>query len=123
MDYKGMYHAILGRPALAKFMAIPHYVYLLLKMPTEKGMLTLRSNMFIAYTCEKESFSIAEALELLIRMQESITDSKKFASEELKIPSKEATRAATKSKETKEVELVEGDKTKMARIRANLDPR
>jgi hypothetical protein len=26
-----------------------------------------------------------------------------------------------KSKETKEVELVEGDKTKMARIRADLD--
>jgi hypothetical protein len=29
------YHAILGRPAIAKFMVVPHYMYLVLKMPTE----------------------------------------------------------------------------------------
>jgi hypothetical protein len=33
VDFEASYHAILGRPALAKFMAIPHYLYLLLKMP------------------------------------------------------------------------------------------
>jgi hypothetical protein len=32
-NLESSYHAILGRPALAKFMAVPHYVYLLLKMP------------------------------------------------------------------------------------------
>jgi hypothetical protein len=32
-NFDSSYHAILGRPALAKFMAVPHYVYLLLKMP------------------------------------------------------------------------------------------
>jgi hypothetical protein len=32
-NFKSSYHAILGRPALAKFMPVPHYVYLLLKMP------------------------------------------------------------------------------------------
>jgi hypothetical protein len=32
-DFESSYHTILGRPALAKFMAIPHYPYLLLKMP------------------------------------------------------------------------------------------
>jgi hypothetical protein len=37
-DFEGTYHTILGRPALAKFMEIPRYVYLLLKMPTEKGI-------------------------------------------------------------------------------------
>jgi hypothetical protein len=31
--FESSYHAILGRPALAKFMAVLHYVYLLLKMP------------------------------------------------------------------------------------------
>jgi hypothetical protein len=71
VDFERTYHAILGRPALAKFIIVPHYVYLLLKMPTEKGMLTLRGNMFIAYTCEKEGFATVEDLELLICMQES----------------------------------------------------
>jgi hypothetical protein len=44
-------------------------------MPTKKGMLTLRGNVFIAYTCEKKSFATAKALKLSIRMQESIADS------------------------------------------------
>jgi hypothetical protein len=35
------YHAILGRPALAKFMAIPYYPYFLLKMPRPHGILSL----------------------------------------------------------------------------------
>jgi hypothetical protein len=56
-------------------------------------------------------------------MQESITDSKKIALEELEIPSKEAARATAKSKETKEVKLVEGDKTKTTRIGADPDPK
>jgi hypothetical protein len=32
-NFDSSHHAILGRLALAKFMAVPHYVYLLLKMP------------------------------------------------------------------------------------------
>jgi hypothetical protein len=32
-NIESSYHAILGIPALAKFMAVPHYVYLFLKMP------------------------------------------------------------------------------------------
>jgi hypothetical protein len=40
-NFESSYHAILGRPALAKFMAVPHYGYLLLKMPGQSGVLTL----------------------------------------------------------------------------------
>jgi hypothetical protein len=40
-NFEASYHAILGRPALAKFMAIPHYPYLLLKMPGPHGILSL----------------------------------------------------------------------------------
>jgi hypothetical protein len=49
-------------------MAIPHYVYLILKMPTKKGVLSLRGNVLIAYNCEKEGYTTAEALELLIHI-------------------------------------------------------
>jgi hypothetical protein len=40
-NFESSYHAILGRPALGKFMVVPHYVYLLLKMPGQSGVLTL----------------------------------------------------------------------------------
>jgi hypothetical protein len=32
-DFKMAYNAFLGRPTLTKFMAIPHYAYLVLNMP------------------------------------------------------------------------------------------
>jgi hypothetical protein len=51
-DFDSSYHAILGRPALAKFMAIPHYVYLLLKMPGKIGVLTLRGDLKKSYDCD-----------------------------------------------------------------------
>ena len=40
-DFNTAYHAILGQPALAKFMSILHYAYLVLKMPSPAGVLTL----------------------------------------------------------------------------------
>jgi hypothetical protein len=39
-DFKSSYHAILGCPMLARFMAIPHYTYLVLKMPAPQGVLS-----------------------------------------------------------------------------------
>jgi hypothetical protein len=39
-DFKSSYHAILTRPAQAKFRAVPHYIYLLLKMLGKTGVLT-----------------------------------------------------------------------------------
>jgi hypothetical protein len=51
-DFDSSYHAILGRPALAKFMAVPHYVYLLLKMPGKIGVLTLHGDLKKLYNCD-----------------------------------------------------------------------
>jgi hypothetical protein len=90
-------------------MAIPHYIYLLLKMPTEKGVLSLRGNVLIAYNCEKEGYATAEALELSIHMQQFIADAKKIPPADLEILDKEDTRAVVKSEKTKEVELVSSD--------------
>jgi hypothetical protein len=39
-NFESSYHAILRRPAVAKFMTVPHYVYLLLKMLGKHGVLT-----------------------------------------------------------------------------------
>jgi hypothetical protein len=40
-DFEASYHAILGRPALAKFITIPQYPYLLLKMLGPHRVLSL----------------------------------------------------------------------------------
>jgi hypothetical protein len=51
-DFESSYHVILGRPALAKFMTVPHYVYLLLKMPGKTGILTFRGDLKKSYDCD-----------------------------------------------------------------------
>ena len=54
-DFNTAYHAILGRLALAKFMVMTHYAYLVLKMPSPAGVLALQANLSIAYAYETES--------------------------------------------------------------------
>jgi len=49
-------------------MAVPHYMYLVLKMPMEQEVLSLCANLDIAYNCEKESFALVEETGISIRM-------------------------------------------------------
>ena len=56
-------------------MVVPYYTCLVLKMSTEQGVLSLRVNLDVAYNCEKESFALAEATNISIRMQDCIATS------------------------------------------------
>jgi hypothetical protein len=102
-DFDDTYHAILCRPALTKFMVVPHYSYLVLKMPIEHGVLTLRGNVYTAYTCEEESFKVAEATDLSIRMERTLVDATKTPADHLEIPKLQALRKSIKSKDHKEI--------------------
>ena len=56
-------------------MAVPHYVYLVFKMPTEQGILTLCANLNTTYACERESFMLTKATNISIRMQDCLVAS------------------------------------------------
>ena len=62
VGFKGTYHAILGRPCYAKFMAIPNYTYLKLKIPGPKGIITVGSSYEKAFLCDEECCQFASAL-------------------------------------------------------------
>jgi hypothetical protein len=61
VGFSGTYHAILGRPAYAKFMAVPNYTYLKLKIPGPRGIITVGPTYRCAYECDAECFQFAEA--------------------------------------------------------------
>ena len=61
--FETSYHAILGRPALAKFMAIPNHTYLLLKIPAPNRVLSIRGDIQTSHSCETENVNIVEAME------------------------------------------------------------
>jgi hypothetical protein len=52
----------LGRPCYAKFMAVPNYTYLKLKMPGPNGVITIGPTYRHAYECDVECVEYAEAL-------------------------------------------------------------
>ena len=63
VGFLGTYHTIVGRPGYAKFMAIPNYTYLKLKMPRPKGVITVSSSYEHAYKCNVECVEYGEAVE------------------------------------------------------------
>jgi hypothetical protein len=66
VDLDSPYHALLGRPALAKFMASTHVAYLKMKIPAPNGIITVVGHYKIlletasAGSCLAESLVIAE---------------------------------------------------------------
>jgi hypothetical protein len=52
--FRGTYHAVLGRPCYTKFMDVPNYTYLKLKMPGPNGIITVGSTYRHAYECDVE---------------------------------------------------------------------
>ena len=62
VGFKGTYHAILGRLCYAKFMVVPNYTYLKLKMPGPNGVITIESTYKHAYDCDVECIEYTEAI-------------------------------------------------------------
>jgi hypothetical protein len=56
------YHVLLGCPALAKFMAMPHYAYLKIKLPGPRGMITVSGCFKKSLACTKARSQLADAL-------------------------------------------------------------
>jgi hypothetical protein len=62
VGFRGTYHTVLGRPCYTKFMVVPNYTYLKLKMPGPNRVITVGSTYQHAYECDMECVEYAEAL-------------------------------------------------------------
>jgi hypothetical protein len=125
-DFETSYHAILGRPTIAKFMAIPHYTYLVLKIPSPAGVLSLQGDIKIFFDCDTEAVELATTNQVPNAMMEIYASSKKLASSELDIPEKSDN--ANKPQQAEEVQvktidLGTCDNSKTTTIGAGLNPK
>jgi hypothetical protein len=68
VGFSGTYHAILGRSAYAKLMAVPNYTYLKLNITNPKGIITIGTMYQCAFECDAECFWFVEALILSERL-------------------------------------------------------
>jgi hypothetical protein len=123
-DFDSSYHPILGRPALAKFMAVPHYVYLLLKMPGKIGVLTLRGNLKKSYDCVQEAIEYATTSCVPEPSAEVLATVQKLTNSEMEIPNQRPSQSRVKPNPSdvgiKAIQLQEGDPSRTALIRGGL---
>jgi hypothetical protein len=84
-DFESSYHAILGRPVLAKFMVMPHYIYLLLKMPGKTDVLTFRGDLKKSYNCDQEAIEYATISRVLEPSAEVFVAAEKLNDAEMEI--------------------------------------
>jgi hypothetical protein len=120
VGFRGAYHAILGRPWYAKFMAVPNYTYLKMKMSGPKGVITVGSSIEHAFDCDVECVEHAEALAL---DEALVASMEKLVNEDLDSATKH-TGSFEAAEQTKEVPpdpaAPEG---KALRVSSTLDPK
>jgi hypothetical protein len=102
-------------------MAIPHYPYLLLKMPGPNGVLSLRGDLKRAFDYDVQAVQIAAKAQVASEREEIAIIAAKINTEELDIPAKKPSiLAPPKEADMKQINLGTGDPSKTATISAHL---
>ncbi|XP_066392312.1 uncharacterized protein [Miscanthus floridulus] len=77
VGFSRTFHAILGHPCYVKFMAVPNYTYLKLKMPGPHGVIIVGTSFRRAYECEVKCYGHASAViasEELATLKEDVVE-------------------------------------------------
>jgi hypothetical protein len=120
VGFRGAYHAILGRPCYAKFMAVPNNTYLKMKMSGPKGVITVGSSIEHTFDYDVECVEHAEALEL---DEALVANLEKLVNEDLDSTAKHAS-SFEAAEQTKEVPLdPAAPEGKALRVSSTLDPK
>jgi hypothetical protein len=115
------YNAIIGRPGLAKFMGIPHYTYMILKMSGPQGIITVHADFqgtaeFFRCTIQT-ALTNGPSVALLAQVNNKIMD------DGFTIPSNEAPAATSMRpiEKTKRINLGFSDEHKTTVISSSLN--
>jgi hypothetical protein len=120
MDWPSQYHAILGGPAFAKFMAVPHYAYLALKIPGPKGVITVQGSFKVSNTYDKEFNRMAQTFGMTAEYArlKGETDQNVLPDVGQSLPDQ----AFDATQDSKKIQVHPTDPNKTTSIAVNLDP-
>ena len=62
VNFRMVYNALLGRPQLVQFMGVPHYTYMMLKIPGPKGVIMVRGSLEHAVDCDRQNYDLGARL-------------------------------------------------------------
>jgi hypothetical protein len=128
VDLESPYHALLGRPALAKFMASSHVAYLKMKIPGPKGVITIIGDYKRSMACATAGSNLTETL-IIAEKKKRLKRAVEIAETVMTstpLPSMTNPSGGTSfqvAKEVKKIPLDEAFPERHALIRTGLDPK
>jgi hypothetical protein len=120
VDWPSQYHAILGRPAFARFMAVPHYAYLKLRMPANRGPLTISGSFTRSKNCDNNFNTLFQTF----RIHEELHHIRESTNMDIDPPAQQNTLELSfdASKDMREQQIHPTDPSKTARVSNSLSP-
>jgi hypothetical protein len=108
----------------AKFMAIPHHIYLIMKMSAPNGILSVLGDIMVSYNYESSTVELAKDSACKAAATVMVTQAAKIDQTTLEVPEQKRTSTALDPRpNVKKVCLGLPDTTKEVVIRADLDPK
>jgi hypothetical protein len=123
-DFRFSYHAIFGRPMLAKSMAIPQHTYLIMKMPVQNEILSVLGHIMVSYNCENATVELSKDSAIKAAATIMVAQAAMIDQTALQAPEQKCTTTPLDpSVAVKKVCLSLPDASKEVIIRADLDPK
>ncbi|XP_051190970.1 uncharacterized protein [Lolium perenne] len=119
MDWPSQYHAILGRPAYSRFMAVSHHTYLVMKIPGPNGVITVKGSFTQSDACDREFNKISQSFGMqaeYVQLKDS-TDHNVTPEVRRSVPDQ----VFDSTKDTREVQIHPNDPKKTTFVAANLE--
>jgi hypothetical protein len=115
-DFRSPYHA--------KFMAITHHTYLIMKMPALNGILSVLGDIMVSYNCERTTVELSKDSVIKAATTVMVTQVAKIDQTTLQVPEQKRTSIALDpSPAVKKVCLGLPGASKEVVIEADLDPK
>jgi hypothetical protein len=109
---------------LAKFMAIPHHTYLIMKMPAPNGILSVFGDIMVSYNCENATVELSKDSTVKAAATVMVAQAAKIDQTTVEVPEQKRTSTALDpSPAVRKVCLGLPDAYKEVVIGANLNPK
>jgi hypothetical protein len=121
-NFETAYNTFLRLPTLYRFMMIPHYAYLVLKLPGPRGVISIRGDVKWAFDCVRESCETVDRLTTSVELQE-LKQALVKSSLDPVMPKAKTSMTSIQSKDThnKTIPLSTKEPSKVAHVGNDLD--
>jgi hypothetical protein len=117
-----VYNTFFGQLTLSMFMAIPHYAYLVQKMPGLRGVISIKGDAKRAYDCDRESCEMPDRIMASVELKD-LKHALAKSSPDSVMPEAKTSKTSIQSEDvlSKTISLSTEEPSKVSHVSNNLD--